>query len=249
MDIKSRLPGCSGQAADAVAALTQVKICQPSIRKCGRHQICREDRKQNRLEKIRITTVIGSTSIEVSTTSCFKVSRKMIRLHRHDSSALREDEAVEFIILAPIFRSESTSSQHWSIRAWLNYLQKRGVLKKKFQCRVDPYSADTILFLRAIQGHFGVKQILILHCRTTCCHRATSPSTCTTLKLPYDMHSISQSGLNPGGNDVKKGSCVFFMAESNVHRSLSSTALRRDEVQDCCVQAHLDNTQKKKVYC
>ena len=52
-----------------------------------------------------------------------------------------------------------------------------------FQYCVDPYSADTVLYLRAIQGHSG-GNILILHCKTTCCYRATSPSTSTTLEVP-----------------------------------------------------------------
>ena len=41
--------------------------------------------------------------------SCFEVSNNMIRLLRHDPSGLREgDGAVEFRILAPMFRSEFT---------------------------------------------------------------------------------------------------------------------------------------------
>ena len=49
--------------------------------------------------------------------SCFEVSRKMIRLLRHDASVLREEGgAVEYRILAQMFRSEFTSSQYWSIR-------------------------------------------------------------------------------------------------------------------------------------
>ena len=44
--------------------------------------------------------------------SCFGVSKKMIRLLRHDPSALREEEgAVKFRILAPMFRSKFASSQ------------------------------------------------------------------------------------------------------------------------------------------
>ena len=61
--------------------------------------------------------------------SCFEVSKKMIRLLRHDPSVLREDGgAVEFRTLAPMFRSEFTCSPHWSIRTWLNSLQKEEVL-------------------------------------------------------------------------------------------------------------------------
>ena len=80
--------------------------------------------------------------------SCFEVSKKMIRLLRHDPSVFREEDgAVEFRILAQIFRSGFTSSQQWSTRAWLRYLQKGGP-EKRFQCCVDPHFADTILYLR-----------------------------------------------------------------------------------------------------
>ena len=64
--------------------------------------------------------------------SSFEVSKKMIRLLRHDLSVLREkDGAVEFKILTPMFRSEFTS-QHWSTRTRLNYLQRGGAPKKRF---------------------------------------------------------------------------------------------------------------------
>ena len=101
-----------------------------------------------------ITCVSGSTSNQVSTTkSWFEVSKKMSRLLRHDPSVLREEDgAVEFRILASMFRSEFTSSQCWSLRTWLNCLQKGGGPKKRFQYCVDPY-------LRAMQGHSGGKHI------------------------------------------------------------------------------------------
>ena len=64
--------------------------------------------------------------------SCSDVSKKMTRLLRHDPSVLREEDgAVEFRILAPMFRSEFTSSPCWSIRTWLNYLQKGGSSKEE----------------------------------------------------------------------------------------------------------------------
>ena len=65
--------------------------------------------------------------------SCFDVSKKVIRLlRRHDSSVPREEDgAVEFRILAQMFRSEFASSSYWSIRAWLICLQRGGRPKKE----------------------------------------------------------------------------------------------------------------------
>ena len=84
----------------------------------------------------------------------------MTRLLRHDHSLLREEDGVVvFEILAPMFGSRFASSPHWSIRTWLSYLQKGGGPKKRFQHCLEPYPAETIQYLRAIQGHSGGKQI------------------------------------------------------------------------------------------
>ena len=75
--------------------------------------------------------------------SCFEVSEKMIRLLRHDLSVLRGDHgAVEFRILAQLFHSKVTSSQQWSIRAWLNYLQKEEDLRRYFSIARQPVTTD-----------------------------------------------------------------------------------------------------------
>ena len=52
---------------------------------------------------------------------------------------------------------------------------------------------------------------VILHLKTTCCYRPTSPSTSTTLESSHVLHSMFQSGLIPGGKVFKKGRhAVFF---------------------------------------
>ena len=84
----------------------------------------------------------------------------MTRLLRHDPTVLREEDGeAEFRILAPMFYSKFTSSPYRKIRTRLNCLQERGGANKRFQYCVDPYSADTILYFRAIQGHSGGKHI------------------------------------------------------------------------------------------
>ena len=91
-------------------------------------------------------------------------------------------------------------------------MQRRGGPKKRFQYCQDHFSADTFLYLRAIQGHSGGNQI--------------DPAVQDNVLLPsdfaeyiyhvgssLDMHSIILSGLMPGGKDVKRGrQTVFFTA-------------------------------------
>ena len=133
----------------------------------------------------------------------------MIRFPRHDPSALREEDgAVEFRIFAHVsFRIYVFSALVNSSTTEL--LAKGGGPKKRFQYCVDPHFADTILNLRAkrrwSQAEISVlpgsllsrdsslhssnsrpleQNTSTLHCKTTCCCRATSPSTSTTLEAP-----------------------------------------------------------------
>ena len=176
------------------------------------------------LQQLRyhFTCVNGSTSKpgEYDRHS-FEASKKMIRLLRHDRSVLREEDgAVDFKILAPIFASQFESSPHWSLRTWLSYLQRGGGPKKRFQYCLDPHSAETILYLRAIQDHSVWNQI--------------DPALQDNVLLPsdfaeyiyhvgssHDMHSIIQSRLIPGGKDIKRGrQTSFFTAVNPTHTHL-----------------------------
>ena len=160
--------------------------------------------------------------------SCFEVPNKMIRLLRHDPSVLREEDgAIEFRILVNSNKAEVSFRiyvfQHWSIRTWL---------------------ADTILYRRAIQGHSGGK-----HINLTLLDNVLLPSGCAEyiyhVGSSHDTHSVIQSGLIPGGKDVKKGiHAVFFTA---VHRSLSREGLRRDEARECSVQTQSEAAPKYSI--
>ena len=72
-----------------------------------------------------------------------------------------------------------------------------------------PYSADTILYLRAIQGHSGGK-----HIDPTLQDNASDfAEHIHHVGSSHDLHPIIQSGLIPGGKDGKKGRhAVFFTA-------------------------------------
>ena len=79
---------------------------------------------------------------------------------------------------------------------------------------MDPHSADTILYLEAIQCNSGGK-----HINPTLQDNVLLPSDFAEhiyhVGSSHDMHSIIQSGLMPGGKDVKKGRhSVFFTAKN-----------------------------------
>ena len=169
----------------------------------------------------------------------------MTRLLRHDPTVLREEDgAVEFRISAPPFHSKFKSSPYWSIRTRLNYLQKGGGAKKRFQYCVDPYSAETILYFRAIQGPLWRKNTLILHLQDNMLLPSDFAEHIYHVGSSHDLHSIIQSGLIPGVKEIKKReTCgVLHGREPNVHRSLQRKGLRRDEAENCSVQTQLENT-------
>ena len=77
---------------------------------------------------------------------------------------------------------------------------------------MDPYSADTILYLRAIQGHSEGKHINLSLKDNVLLPRDFAEHI-YHVGSSHDTHSIIQSGLIPGGKDVKKGRhAVFFTA-------------------------------------
>ena len=111
-------------------------------------------------------------------------------------------------------------------------------LRKKIQCCVNPCSADTILYFRAIQGHSGGK-----HINHTLQDNVLLPDNFAEriyhVGRSHDTHSIIQSsGLIPGWQrrQEREACRVLYGRESNVHRSLTRKGLRRDEAQNCSVQ-------------
>ena len=138
--------------------------------------------------------------------SCLKVSKLMIRLLRHDDTVPREDDgAAKFQDLASIYRSQFTSSSHWSLRTWLSFLQRGGGIKKRFQYCVDPSSPETLLYTFEQFKAILEENTLILHCRTTCCYRDDFAEHIYHVGSSHDLHSIIQSGLIPGGTVSRKG--------------------------------------------
>ena len=115
---------------------------------------------------------------------------------------------------------------------------------------MDPFSADTILYLRAIQGHSGGK-----HVNPTLQDNVLLPSDFAEhiyhVGSSHDTHSIIQSGLIPGWQRrQERETCgVLYGRESNVHRSLSREGLRRDEAQDCSVQTQWKIHQNAVYWC
>ena len=87
----------------------------------------------------------------------FEVAKKMNKHSastRTSTSRRRRNSCVQNI--GPMLASRSESSPHWSIRTWQTFC-RRVHHKRRFQCCLDPHSADTFLYLRTLQRPFRRK--------------------------------------------------------------------------------------------
>ena len=124
----------------------------------------------------------------------------------------REEEgAVEFRRLKDYLRNDFENSRYWSDEMWKGTMAGGGGKKKRFQYCTHS-SGHEIPYLRALQGHSG--------------RNAIDPSLQDNDIIPdivfeyiyhigcaVNLHSISNSGLIPGGQNLgRERQTVFFTA-------------------------------------
>ena len=116
-----------------------------------------------------------------------------------------------------IFGTKFEHSQYWSDDMWKSNMTGGGGNKKRFLCCTDS-SGQEILYLRALQGHSGRNPI--------------DPSLQDDVLIPDDffdyiyhigcainLHSITNSGLIPGGQNLgKERQTVFFTAVNPMNK-------------------------------
>ena len=140
--------------------------------------------------------------------SDYPVSKKLIHLLRDGSLPRDNDGAIEFWRLKDHLQNHFVYSQHWSDAKWNSTMARRGGNKKRFQYCAD--SSGTILYLRALQGHSG--------------RNLVDPSLQDNVVIPdgffkyvslvgcaINLHSIINSGLIPGGQNLSNRQTVFFL--------------------------------------
>ena len=140
--------------------------------------------------------------------SDFEVSKKLIHLLRHGTLPRDNDGAIEFWRIKDNLQKHFLYCHHWSDRKWKSSMAGGGGEKKKIQYCFD--SSGTILYLRALQGHSGRSLI--------------DPSLQDNVIIPdgffkyihhvgcaINLHSIVNSGLIPGGQNLSNRQTVFFL--------------------------------------
>ena len=156
-----------------------------------------------------------STSCSSSKTSSIRSSVHSGKKTKHSSSARRitreEDAAIEFWRLKDDLRNKFGYSQYWSDDVRKSKTARSGDNKRRFQYCIDP-SGQEILYLRALQGHSR--------------RNPNDPTLQENVLIPnnffeyiyhigcaINLHSITNSGLIPGGqNSSRERQTVFLTA-------------------------------------
>ena len=129
----------------------------------------------------------------------YPVSKQLSTLLRHGDLPREQDGAIEFWRFKDYLRNDF-------VEMWKSRMAGGGGNKKRFQYCTDA-SGQEILYFRALQGHSGRNLI--------------DPSLQDNVSIPNDfceyichsainLHSITNSGLIPGGQNLSKRQTVFF---------------------------------------
>ena len=147
----------------------------------------------------------------------YEVSKKVTFLLRHSQQMNQEEDgAVHFWRIKENLQNQFPQSIHWSDDRWKACLAAGGEAKRRFQYCTD--DSGTIVYLRALQGHSGRNLI--------------DPSLKNNVVIPsnffqhiyhigcaFNLHSIINSGLIPGDQNLSKRQTVFFLLVDPMNKS------------------------------
>ena len=138
----------------------------------------------------------------------YDLSKKVINLLRHNQTLHREEDgAIEFCKIKFHLRNHHSQIQNWSDDRWKACLAAGGGSKRRYQYCSD--NLGTIIYLRALQRHSGSNlidptlqdNVLIGHGIFPYIYQVST----------FNLHSIINNGLIPGGQDLSRRQTVFFL--------------------------------------
>ena len=139
----------------------------------------------------------------------YDLSKKVINLLRHNRTLHRdEDGAIEFYKIKFYLRNHHSQIQVWSDDRWKAYLAAGGGSKRRYQYCSD--DSGRILYLRALRGHSGSNLID----PTLQDNVLIGPGIFHYIYhvgCAFNLHSIINNGLIPGGQNLSRRQTVFFL--------------------------------------
>ena len=141
--------------------------------------------------------------------SAHEVSKKVIHLLRHSQQVHREGiSAVHFWRIKENLQSQFPQSPHWSDERWKVCLAAGGGAKRIFQYCTD--DSGIIVYLRALQGHSG-RNLIDPSLQDKVVSQSGFFQHIYHIGCAFNLHSIINSGLVPGGQNSSKRQTVLLL--------------------------------------
>ena len=138
-----------------------------------------------------------------------QTQKQVISLLRHNQTLQREkDGAIEFFRIKFYLRSLSSQVQHWSGDRWKACLAAGGDSKRRYQYCSD--NSGRIRYLRALQGHSGYN-LIDPTLQDNVAIESGIFHYIYHIGCAFNLHSIINNGLIPGGEDLSRRQTVFFL--------------------------------------
>ena len=126
-----------------------------------------------------------------------------------DVTVQREDDgAVQFWRIKNYLRNQFPQVQYWSDDRWKLCLAAGGRAKRRYQYCID--ILGTIVYFRALQGHSGRSLIDPMPQDNVIIQRGLFHHI-YHIGCAFNLHSIINNGLIPGGQDSSRRQTVFFL--------------------------------------
>ena len=143
------------------------------------------------------------------TLAAYDLSKKVISLLRRNQTVQREDDgAIQFWSIKFHLRNQFSQVQHWSDERWKSCLTAGGGTKRRYQYCSD--NSGKFLYLRALQGHSGRNLIDPMLQDNVTIQRGLFHHI-YHIGCAFNLHSIINNGLIPGGQSSSKRQTVFFL--------------------------------------
>ena len=145
-----------------------------------------------------------------SSFSAYEISKKVITLLRHSQTVQREDDgAVQFWRIKNFLQNQFPRILYWSDDLWKACLSAGGGAKRRYQYCTD--ISGTIIYFRVLQGHSG-RNLIDPSLQDNVIIQSGFFQHIYHIGCAFNLESIINNGLIPGGQNSSKRQTVFFFA-------------------------------------
>ena len=161
------------------------------------------------------------------------MSKKLIHLFRHGRLHRENDGAIEFWRIKDNLQEHFLYCHHWSDDKWKKTMAGGGGNKKRYQYCTE--SSGAILYLRALQGHSG-RSLIDPTLQDNVVIQSNFFQHIYHIGCAFNLHSIINSGLIPGGQNLSNRQTIFlFACGSHGQKPLGSRYDRLECTASCTI--------------